>query len=219
MGNKSKQGKSYGLFVMIRHMVCTGAKRKPLLLILFPLLFMCIGLSNTAYTFIKQVFFDSVEGLVGGKEQISIVLIYGTITSLFPIFILLLAQLSSIVLQIFFKAAEGYMGKELNEKAARIDPLVYEDNRFLDQINKAYAGLQAVGNVVVSMLVILLNQSVYIISMVVYLYSVKPALLIMFCASFLPNIVGTVVRKRMYANLEHKAAPYRMRYDYFEKVI
>lgn len=160
-----------------------------------------------------------MEGLVVGRGEIGLVLVLGGITSLFPVFSLMLGQLSSIVLQIFFKAAEGQMGKKLNEKAARIDPLVYEDNRFLDHINKAYVGLRSVGEVVVSTLMIFLNQSVYFVSMGIYLFTVKPALLIMFVVSFIPNIIGTVVRKRLYANLEHKAAPYRRRYEYFEKCI
>lgn len=219
MKSVSKKEKKAGLFVMTRHMIGMGAKRKPMLLIFLPLLFICIGLSNTAYTFIKQIFFNSVEGLVGGSVQIGTVLFYGTVTSLFPVYLFVLGQQSAIMLQTFFKAAEGCMGKELNEKAAKIDPLVYEDNSFLDQINKAYTGLRAIGDVVVSMLMLLLNQSVYILSMAVYLFTVKPMLLVMFCICFMPNIIGTVVRKRMYANMEHKAAPYRRRYEYFEKCI
>lgn len=221
-GNERKnsvQPKGRGLFAMVCHMVGQGAGRKPLHLFIFPLLSVCIGLSYTVYTFIKQAFFDSVEGLVVGRGEIGLVLVLGGITSLFPVFSLMLGQLSSIVLQIFFKAAEGQMGKKLNEKAARIDPLVYEDNRFLDHINKAYVGLRSVGEVVVSTLMIFLNQSVYFVSMGIYLFTVKPALLIMFVVSFIPNIIGTVVRKRLYANLEHKAAPYRRRYEYFEKCI
>ncbi len=219
MDNKVKQVKPFGLFKMIRHMVGAGAKRKPLHLILFISLYIVTGLSSTVYTFVKQGFFDSVEGLAGGREQIGAVAAFGVVTSLFPVLIFLISNLSAVVLQVFFKTAEGYMGRELNEKAARIDPLVYEDNRFLDQINKAYVGLQSVGDVVVGMLMILLNQSVYLISMAVYLFTVKPALLIMFCVSFLPSIVGTVVRKRLYAKLEHTAAPCRRRYEYFEKCI
>jgi len=217
--NQSGKEKRYGLFAMARHMIGIGAKRRPLLCIILPVLFISSGLSYTAYTVIKQVFFDSVEGLVSGNGQISMVLVLGAVTSLCPVLFSMLSQLSSLVLQIFFKTAEGYMGKELNEKAARIDPLVYEDNRFLDQINKAYTGLQAVGSVVLSVLMVLLNQSVYIISMAVYMFNVKPALLVMFCVSFIPNMAGTVIRKRMYANLEHKAAPCRRRYEYFEKCI
>ena len=217
--NQSGKVKQYGLFAMSWHMIAIGAKRRPLLCIILPFLYICVGLSYTVYTVVKQVFFDSVEGLVSGSGRIRMVLILGAVTSLCPVLFSVLGQLSSVVLQVFFKTAEGYMGKELNEKAARIDPLVYEDNRFLDQINKAYAGLQAVGNVVVNMLMILLNQGVYIVSMAVYMFHVKPALLIMFCVSFIPNMIGTVIRKRMYANMEHKAAPYRRRYEYFEKCI
>lgn len=216
---KQKQRNGAGLFAMAAHMIAMGAKRKPLLLLIFPLLMMGIGLATTGNTFIKQYFFESVEGLVKGNEQVSVVLIYGAVTAMFPVLLYMLRQLSNFVMVAFFRTAEGFMGKELNEKAARIDPLVYEDNRFLDQINKAYMGLQSVGDVVVSMIVLVLNQSVYIISMAVYLFNVKPALLIIFCISFVPNIIGTVVRKRMYAKMEHQAAPYRRRYEYFEKCI
>lgn len=218
-GNRSGKEKRYGLPAMSCHMIGIGARQRPLLGVILPFLYICVGLSYTVYTVVKQVFFDSVEGLVSGTGQIRMVLILGAVTSLCPVFFSMLGQLASVVLQMFFRTAEGYMGKELNEKAARIDPLVYEDNRFLDQINKAYAGLRAVGDVVVSMLMILLNQSVYLVSMAVYMFHVKPALLIMFCVSFIPNIVGTVIRKRMYTNLENKAAPYRRRYEYFDKCI
>ncbi|MCM1303391.1 MAG: ABC transporter ATP-binding protein/permease [Lachnospiraceae bacterium] len=217
--NREKKEKPYGLSAMVRCMIGTGARRKPLHLLAFSVLFIGIGLSNTAYTFIKQVFFDSVEGMVSGKERVGTVLVYGIVTSLFPILIFLLGQLSSVVLQIFFKTAQGYLGRALNDKAARIDPLVYEDNRFLDQVSKAYVGLEAAVEVVVNVLMILLNQSVYLVSMAVYLFHVRPTLLVMFCAFFIPNMVGMVVRKRLYASLEHQVAPYRRRYEYFEKCL
>ena len=50
---KQKQGNGAGLFAMAAHMIAMGAKRKPLLLLIFPLLMMGIGLATTGNTFIK----------------------------------------------------------------------------------------------------------------------------------------------------------------------
>lgn len=211
--------KNYGLFAMTGYVLAAGARKRPLLPPLFFLLFAGIGIATTAYTFVKQRFFETVETLIFGQVNLSVVIGYGVVVSLFPIFLCMMKSANSIVVTAFFGVTKGYLGKQLNDKASRVDPLVYEDNRFLDQINKAYVGLEAVGAIVNNLLFVVLNQLVYFISMAVYLFTVKPALLLMLCIAFLPNVIGMAVRKRMYTKLEHKAAPYRRRYEYFEKCI
>lgn len=115
--------------------------------------------------------------------------------------------------------ALGHMGKLLNEKASRIDPVVYEDSRFLDHINKAYVGMEASVTVVSSALNIVLEELAFFVFMGWYFYTIKPMLLIMFGISFLPTVVGSFIRRNMYAKLENQAAPYRRKYEYFEKCI
>lgn len=208
-----------GLLAMTWHILVMGAKQKPFLLPVFLFLFVAIGITTTVSTFIKQVFFESVEGIIVGEGSLSKVVTYGIITSLFPVFLKLMQSGNYIIIVNFFEAAKGRMGKLLIAKAARIDPLVYEDNRFLDQVNKAHKGVEAVNDVANCILFMVLSQGVYLTTMGIYLFSIKPALIVMFAISFVPSIIGVIVRKRMYSKLEHLAAPYRRRYEYFGKCI
>ena len=133
--------KPYGLFAMARYVLVLGAKKKPLLAPLALLLSIGLGIGTTVYTFVKQMFFESVEALVAGNTRAAVVAGYGILVSLFPMLFLLVRAVYSAVVMTFYGVAQGYMGQELNAKAARVDPLVYEDNRFLDQVNKAYYAL------------------------------------------------------------------------------
>ena len=216
---QSKRSAKYGLFSMVGHTIGLGMKKRPLLPPLFLLIYIGMGIAATANTFVKQLFFESIEGLVAGRVQYAVVVGYGILMCLFPAFILAVRTGNNAIVMTFYGVTLGYMGEQLNAKAARVDPLVYEDNRFLDQINKAYVGLEASRDLAINCVYVVANQCVYLISMAVYLFTVKPALLLMFGISFVPNIIGTMVRKRRYAKREHKAAPYRRRYEYFEKCL
>ena len=217
--SQNKRQKKYGLFSMVSHTIGLGMKKRPLLPPLFFFIYIGMGIAATANTFVKQLFFESVEGLVAGRVQYAVVVGYGILVCLFPALILAVRTGNNAIVMTFYGVTQGYMGERLNDKAARVDPLVYEDNRFLDRINKAYVGLEASRDLAINSVYAVSNQCVYLISMAVYLFTVKPTLLLMFGISCLPSVIGTVVRKRMYAKMEHKAAPYRRRYEYFEKCL
>lgn len=211
--------RKYGLFSMVSYTIGLGIKKRPLLPIFFFLIYIGMGIAATANTFVKQLFFESIEDLVAGRVQSAVVIGYGILVCLFPALILAVRTGNNAIVMTFYGVTQGYMGEQLNAKAARVDPLVYEDNRFLDQINKAYVGLEASRDLAINCVYVVANQCVYLISMAVYLFTVKPALLLMFGISFVPNIIGTAVRKRRYARREYKAAPYRRKYEYFEKCL
>lgn len=44
-------------------------------------------------------------------------------------------------------------------------------------------------------------------------------LLLVFALSFLPSIVGSFIRRNMFAKMEHLSAPHRRKYEYFEKCL
>ena len=217
--NQNGKPKRYGLFYMVCYTIGLGIKKRPLLPILFFLIYIGMGIAATANTFVKQLFFESVADLVVGTSQPAVVIGYGILVCLFPALILAVRTGNNAIVMTFYRVTLGYMGERLNDKAARVDPLVYEDNRFLDQINKAYVGLEASRELASNCVYAVANQCVYLISMAIYLFMVKPALLLMFVISFIPSIIGTMVRRQRYAKREHKAAPYRRRYEYFEKCL
>lgn len=216
--NKNAE-KQYGLLRMICHMTLLALKKCPGMFLLSFALLAGAGVCTAGNVLFKQTFFDSVQRLVKGESTTAFAVGSGIAMALFLVLTLIIQAASELVQENFNMTIMGHMGKLLNEKAARIDPIVFEDNRFLDHINKAYAGLEAAVGVVLSALTIGIKEIAYFIFMGCYFFSIKPALLLMFGVSFLPTIVGSAIRRRMYANLENSAAPYRRKYEYFEKCI
>lgn len=216
-----KQGtvKQKSLLGMVRHVMILEWKKNPVMLV-FAIVFAAVmGVVTAANVFFKQSFFDSVGSLAEGNATLSRTLMCGVGMAMFLVLTLLLQGASQLIYNNFNMLIMGHMGTLLNEKAARIDPIVYEDNRCLDQINKAYVGMEAVGTVVFTTLSIVLSNMAYFVFMGCYFFSIKPMLLLVFALSFLPSIVGSFIRRNMFAKMEHLSAPHRRKYEYFEKCL
>lgn len=204
---------------MILNVVRLAIRKSPGMFLLFFILLAGTGLCTAGNVFFKRNFFDTVEALVRGEGTMHLAMGSGIAMALFLIVTLAIQAVSELVHENFRMKIQGYLGKALNDKASRIDLIVYEDNQFLDYINKAYVGLEATVEVVFSTLTIVFKEAAYFIFMGAYFFSIKPVLLIMFGVSFLPTIIGASIRRRMYTGLENRAAPYRRKYEYYEKCI
>lgn len=217
--DKPETVKQKSLLGMIRHVMTLEWKKSPVMLVFAIVFASFMGLVTAANVFFKQSFFDSVGHLVEGNTTISRTLMCGVGMALFLVFTLLLQGAAELIYNNFNMLIMGHMGTLLNEKAACIDPIVYEDNRYLDQINKAYVGMEAVGTVVFTTLSIALSNMAYFVFMGCYFFSIKPMLLLVFALSFLPSIIGSIIRRNMFAKMEHLSAPHRRKYEYFEKCL
>ncbi|MDE6926816.1 MAG: ABC transporter ATP-binding protein/permease, partial [Acetatifactor sp.] len=194
-------------------------KENPVLLIVCILMAAGIGVVAAANVFFKQVFFDAVGNLVEGNDTVSHAVACGVGMAAFLVATLVLSAVAELVFNNVGRVIMGHMGSLLNDKASRVDPVIYEDNRYLDQINKAYVGMEAVGTVVFTAMSIGLNDVAYFVFMGCYLFSIKPMLLVVFALSFLPTMIGSTIRRKMFAKMENLSAPYRRKYEYFEKCL
>lgn len=218
MGRKKENGQC-GLLQMLGHTLALAIKKCPVVSLLLVLSLVGEGLTTAGIVFFKQNFFDAVQRLVEGSGKQAAAYGSGVAMAVFLLIAMAVSAAGELAQTNFGLVLQGHMGKEMNRKAARIDPIVYEDNRFLDHINKAYAGLEATAEVVTAALSIGIKETAYFIFMGCYFFSIKPQLLIMFGVSFLPTIIGSVIRRKMYAELENASAPYRRKYEYFEKCL
>ena len=216
---KTQKVRQKSLFGMIRHVMSLEWKKNPILLIFCILLALGMGVVAAANVFFKQKFFDSVSGLVEGNATVSHAVMCGIGMAAFLVLTLALTAAAQLIFNNINMVIMGHMGTLLNDKASRVDPIVYEDNRYLDHINKAYVGMEAVATVVFTAMSIGLNDVAYFVFMGCYLFSIKPMLLVVFTLSFLPTIIGSVIRRNMFARMENLAAPYRRKYEYFEKCL
>lgn len=195
-----------------------GFKKLPLSFNLYILLTIATGLAMAANTIFRLNFFDAVK-VSAQTGHIAQAILTGIAMALFLVFTLILRALQNLQERNFFLSLQGHMGIKLNQKAARVDPIAYEDHRFLDHINKAFQGLEASAQIVSGFMSILLVNTFYFLFMGSFLYSVHPMLLIMLLVSFVPSILGAFLRYRLFSRSEDLVAPYRRKTDYYGKCV
>lgn len=211
-----KIGKGY--FGVIAMMASLSLKKLPGA---FALMFFTLGFSGLvqgAAVWFKQNFFDKAALLLAGGSA-ETVYVAGILLGLWLMLKLLLRAAEEPAMFRFFNRLRQEAGGCLNEKAARVDPIVYEDSSFLDCVEKAgngISGVCAVFQISMNMAVILLF---YFGFMGAYLFRIEKGLLVMLCLSFLPYLVSGFVRYRLSAQKEQLSAPYRRRGEYYGKCI
>ena len=193
--------------------------RKFFLLTALMFVIACISaVMQSAGVWFKQLLFDRAQSFVEGGE-IAPVYWAGLILGGFIILQLVLNCLDEYMGQKFTYRLEQECGNLMNEKAARIDLICYEDSSLLDHVEKAARGLRGGVGVFRVSVSIFTTFLCYFGFMGVYLFRIKPALFFMLLLSFLPYLVGGMVRYRMSSRMEKLSAPYRRKGDFYSGCI
>lgn len=174
-----------------------------------------------AVTYGTELFFDSVS--LGALER--------TISPaiIFSFLFLMAAILTSHILN----GCDNYLGtsvhvvligkfeKRMHKKAVKLDPILFEDTEFLDNMNKAFEGSGVSGCTFVleAFMVIMFSQVPYMILMSIYLYTLKLALAICMLLIFIPVAVSQYLRMHVFAKLEDETVPYRREYTYYNECV
>lgn len=180
------------------------------------------GLHGTSWgfiTYITQKFFDSVTESIksSGDWKYTYLMLIGLAAAIIVFDIL--NGLHNFMFVSLYKKLNGHMGMKKNEKAAKIDPIAYEDPSLLDDINKAGQGMLNSTSLIMTMMDVFSFYVPYFLFMGVFLYSLKPILAISLVFIFIPVVITQLVRVRAFSNLEDAAAPIRREYEYYEKCI
>lgn len=207
-----------GYFSLIYSLTAVAGKKIPLALIWLMVCGLITGVLQGSSVWFKQQLFDEARAVAGGEDFIQLC-IAAVMLGIFLILQLVMKAVNTVTEENFCLKLEQVAGEELNRKAARIDPICYEDNRFLDHIEKAGRGTEAAVGVFLLSLTMVLSIVSYFGFMGRYLYSIEPMLFIMLLCSFLPYILGAVVRYRVHQTMENHAAPYRRRGEYYGQCI
>lgn len=119
----------------------------------------------------------------------------------------------------YYQRAEGFLSFELHKKISKIAPISFEDTDMLDSINKAIQGKSDV----VLFIGILLNTITfhlfYFMTISIYLFTVKPLLVVSIVFVFVPTMVTHIFRSKLFLKAEDKSAPIRRELDYYEACI
>lgn len=206
--------KRTGYFALVGTILRVALRKIPMAFLLMTGCQLAAGLLQGSSVWFKQQLFDRAEQMLNG-EPLSAVLVAGAALCLFLIVQLGMNAVNAVMENSFSLKLEQAAGDTMNQKAAKIAPLAYEDNRFLDHIEKAGRGTEAAVEVFLLSLSLVLTMVSYFGFTGGYLYTIQPMLLGMLLLSFVPYLFGAVVRYQVHKTMENRAAPFRRRGDYY----
>lgn len=177
------------------------------------------GLSHAYMTVILQQFIDAVNGSV--IQGTVLTALYWTAAGLVMtiVGIEVLNGLHNFLAGQYYLKMNGSLGKRINMKASRIEPICYEDPELLNDINKANAGMVNSIDLLFTLLTIITVYIPYFIFLGVYLYLLHPILVVSLVLIFVPVLITQFLRVTIFAKLEDQSAPVRREYEYLEKCI
>ncbi|SFR87019.1 ABC transporter ATP-binding protein [Anaeromicropila populeti] len=212
-----KKEKSLSFFLIIKRLFILVIKSCPLYFIIYALIDMCQGVSYGINTHLLQVFFDQLVKTIHNQVPYKNVIILAVLLGVLLIFIQLLNGLANFMYENLIKKLKGSLTFRVNEKAADLNPILYEETNELDKINKAHNGMENSVEILFSFISIFTFHIPYFIYMEIYLFKLQPLLSLAFIFMFVPMTCLQYFKSKIFFNLEDKSAPVRREYEYYEK--
>ena len=192
-------------------------KASPVLYLLSFLLSVMHGASWGVNTIMLQRFFDQAALFASGGSSFGQVLGALAVLGLAGGMCQVLNGAGNFVPEMTWKIFGGRQSLAIHEKIARLDPVVFEDPRKLDDINKAEEGKENafwfVDNIVIGIIGFYVPFFLFIGW---YLFSLKPVLALSVVIIFVPTAMAQLIRMKAFANLEDQSAPLRRKYEHYE---
>lgn len=102
---------------------------------------------------------------------------------------------------------------EMNAHVGRLPCLCFESPDTLNKINGAFVGIGSLRSIVHCMMSIVTYYLPYFVVYGIYLYSLRPVLVLAIPMVFLPAVVSEVLKGKLYAELEEQSAPLRCKQE------
>ncbi len=214
----TEKKKAHGYLGLMKTMTKLAFERIPAVTIGMMLFTGMASVLQSAGVWFKQQLFDRAQELTEGGA-VEKVYLAGLALGIFLVIQLILNVLSNVSEQKFIYKMEQAAGNLMNEKAGRVAPICYEDNQFLDHIERSEKGLIGAVHVFYTSGYVFVTFACYFGYMGFYLWSFEPGLFLMLLVSFVPYILGSVVRYQRSKRMEYKAAPYRRRQNFYASCI
>lgn len=194
-------------------------KTCPIYFIVYCLCDITQGVSYGINTYFMQRFFDSVTNNQGNMDMLGNVLFFAGVVAFIMICLQVLNGVSNFLYNNLIKKLSGHMSYILNQKAYKLEPIVFENPDTLDDINKAQEGAQNSVGMVFSFLSIFTFHLPYFLYMLFYLYQLRPVFSMILVIMILPMSISQFAKGKIFLKMEDKAAPLRRKYEYYENSI
>lgn len=119
----------------------------------------------------------------------------------------------------FWRRGNGYMQSLYHERINKMDLIDYEDVSNFDKFKKASIGNDGAPNGIRVIIQILFLYLPFLLITSIYLFSIKPMLVIAIILIFIPVLISELISMRSNYNFEDNIASTRRRTEYFESCI
>lgn len=181
---------------------------KPVQFFLFVVLVLSTSTTNLVITITRQFFFESVESRITNVT---------TTMNYKPLYFFGCALLYSLILNsalnFFFgnlwQKWSGKLTNKLHQKITSIDPFFFEDQNFLELLDKAKFSVNDCSGFVLTIIMFLFYYFPSLLLMTLYLSHLDKTLIFIILMLFVPSILTQFIRKRLFSLLKDTAAPIR----------
>lgn len=196
-------------------MIPKSARAAPVLFHVRNIAFIAQGVIYGVIAPITQNLFDKATGFAVGKTELAVVITALVILALAHIVKQAINGIANFISYIYWGKVEGVLSLELHKKMSKIAPEYFEDTQTLDDMSKAVVGKDEAAWYAGTILFMLCTSSYYPI-MAVYLFQIKPILLVSLALVFVPTLLTHFFRSKVFSKAEDEAAPVRREFDYYE---
>lgn len=191
-----------------------------------PLYFLFISIINVSLGFVLalstlalDMFFSNIGRFIAGD-----IVLTGIAGSFILLIISILANpvlngINTVFALDYERKVIGKLEKSFNEKCGTQRAYDFEETHFLDNINKAQAGVKNTVSLVMSIVDAMLVYIPYFIIIGVYLFRLKPSLLIIIVLFSVPVLFSQMFKSSLYAKLEDRVAPLRRECEHYGECI
>ena len=180
--------------------------------------FLAQGISYGIIAPMTQNLFDSAVDFAAGKTELAIVLMGLLVLALAHVVKQAVNGIANFISFGYWGKIDGVLSLGLHRKISRIAPVCFEDTRILDDINKAVQGQEDASGFAGTVLFMLCTCSYYLV-MALYLFNIKPLLMLLLALVFAPTFLTHFLRAKVFSKAEDKAAPVRRELGYYESCI
>jgi ATP-binding cassette subfamily B protein len=208
--------KKVNIFKAFFTMVPQIARVSPLLFVLWLSLALAHGISYGVIAPVTQNFFDKAVAFAAKRVELPVVISGLIILVLAHIVKQALNGAANFMPMMYYRKTEGILSIAIHKKISKIAPVCFEDTKILDAINKAAQGKNEAVWTTGTILLMLSFYIPYFLCMAVYLFNIKPLLVISLALVFTPTLITQVFRSKIFSKVEDKSAPVRREFDYYE---
>jgi ATP-binding cassette subfamily B protein len=220
---KTEKKKSLSIIKVIRRIVPMIFKKMPFVCLAYVFLGLIHGASWGIVAPVNQILYDALADLAFFGTEGTMRYVY--MGAVFVALVMLGQQVLNGLHNYFagnvisHKVDGAVLSVKLYEKMGKLNAQTFEDKEVLDDINKAKEGCWQTPHLLITLSDMVFFYGAYYIVMGLYLWNMRPLLLVAFAMTFAPVALTQIIEAKLWDKLEKESAPVRRQYEHYENTL